>query len=481
MGEVYRAEDVELGREVALKLLPEGFSRDTERLARFEREARLLASLSHPNIGAIYGLERLEGGMFLVLELAEGRTLRERMEEGLGRRAVLEIFHQIAQALEVAHEKGVVHRDLKPENVVITPEGVVKVLDFGLAKAFRDELSVEESSEKSSTATYEPTRPGMILGTVPYMSPEQARGQPVDKRSDIWSFGCCLFEALSGQHPFAGPTISDVLASILEREPDWSVLPPSTPPGVTALVRRCLQKEVRHRLHDIADARIELAEAVALQSGSTSLPAVGASRHSWWRSVVAGLVGVVLGSAATYWSLPPPRESGRVRRFDLELPATAPMALGLGPALALAPDGSDLVYVASRGATTELYSRPLDALSAMPVPGTSGGSFPFFDPGGQWLGFVTDATLTKQPVSGGTAVRLADAPSDRGASWAGEGRIVFAPEAASGLTSVSADGASLGPLTELDPKRGERSHRWPQVLPGGEAVVFTGWSGEGFS
>ncbi|HEY7699553.1 MAG TPA: serine/threonine-protein kinase, partial [Vicinamibacteria bacterium] len=332
MGEVYRASDIKLNREVAIKILPEEFARDTERLARFEREARLLASVSHPNIGAIYGLEKAEVGLFLVLELAEGRTLRARMASGLSRREALEIFHQVAQALEAAHEKGIVHRDLKPENVMITPGGVPKVLDFGLAKAFKEELTTGPMADETSTASFPPSRPGVILGTIPYMSPEQARGQPLDKRTDIWSFGCCLFEALTGKHPFAAETISDVLAAIIGREPDWSLLPPQTPPGVVALVRRCLQKELRHRLHDIADARIELAEALALQSGPVTLPHPAGLDRLPWRGVVSAVLGLLAGSAITFWMVSRPPEIRRVQRFEVELPATAPMALGLGPA-----------------------------------------------------------------------------------------------------------------------------------------------------
>jgi serine/threonine-protein kinase len=482
MGEVYRAEDTRLRRDVALKLLPEALGGDEERIARFEREARVLASLSHPNIGAIYGLEKADGSTFLVLELVEGQTLRRRMEEGLGRREILEIFHQIVQALEVAHEKGVVHRDLKPENVMITPEGVAKVLDFGLAKAFTEEIKEGVSAEEISTVSYASTRPGVILGTIPYMSPEQARGQPVDKRTDIWSFGCCLFEALAGRYPFAADTVPDVLAAILEREPEWSALPSDTPAGVAALVRRCLQKDVRYRLHDIADARIELAEAVALQSGPVAFgPRVTERGRSLLKIVVPAVLGLAAGIAIALWMVAEPAPVARVQRFEIELPATAPMTLGAGPAVALSPDGSALVYVASRGGeATQLYSRPLDSLEAVPIPGAEGGTDPFFAPEADWLGFFSEGKLKKRPTSGGTAVSLADSPADRGASWGADGRIVLAPEAAGVLTSVSAAGSSLESLTEIDAERGERSHRWPQVLAGGESILFTCWSDEGF-
>jgi serine/threonine-protein kinase len=482
MGEVYRAEDVKLGRDVALKLLPEALAGDKERLARFEREARVLASLSHPNIGAIFGLEKAESGAtFLVLELAEGRTLRQRIAEGLRPRQTLEIFHQIAQALEVAHEKGVVHRDLKPENVMIAPDGMVKVLDFGLAKALKEELPPPETAEEVSTASYEPTRPGVILGTIPYMSPEQARGQPVDKRTDIWSFGCCLFEALAGRHPFAGATVSDVLAAVLEREPDWSELPRETPPAVASLVRRCLQKDARHRLHDIADARIELSEAAALQSGPVPfLPPAARRRLAHWPVFAAAVSGILAGSAIAFWALARPPEIPRVQRFSVELPATAPMALGVGPAVALSPDGSALVYVASRGETTELYNRSLDSLEASPIPGTEGGTGPFFSSDADWLGFFAGGKLKKRPSSGATAVSLADAPAERGASWSVDDRIVLVPEAAGGLASVAAAGSPLEALTKVDRERGARSDRWPHALPGGGAVLFTSWTDEGF-
>lgn len=482
MGEVYLAKDTTLGRQVAIKVLHSEFARDPDRLARMEREARLLAQLNHPNIAAIYGLEKCEDLRFLVLELVEGPTLRQRLASGpLTVPETLNIFYQIAQALEAAHEKGIVHRDLKPENIKITPENLVKVLDFGLAKTFAKEVPTTEASQ-SPTATYDGTSAGVVLGTIPYMSPEQARGQPLDKRTDIWSFGSCLYEALTGRHPFYRETGSDVLAAILGSEPEWNALPRKTPRSIRALLRRCLQKDTRERLHDIADARIELGEALAIHS-KTSLVEAGIIPQ-WTRLlryVAAGLLGLLVG-AFVLWSVirEPPAVSRPVRRFVMGLPATEPLALGSDPALAISPDGTRLVYVARRGDKTQLYMRAMENLEPTPVLGAENGVSPFFSPDGTSVGFFAEGKLKALSLPSGTVLTLADCPTPRGASWGGDDRIVFSPLTTQGLYSVSATGATMEMLTSLDLDREEKSHRWPDLLPGNRAVIFTTWNGSRF-
>ncbi len=484
MGEIYLAKDTKLGREVAIKVLHEEFAQDHDRLARLEREARLLASLNHPNVAAIYGLEKSGELLYIVLELVEGPTLRERLAaDRLNLQETLSCFHQIAQALEAAHEKGIIHRDLKPDNIKITPENLVKVLDFGLAKAFAKDPAAADSSQ-SPTASYKGTSAGVVLGTIPYMSPEQARGKPLDKRSDIWSFGCCLYEALTGQHPFYRDTGSDILAAILATEPEWTALPKKTPRSIRSLLRRCLQKDRRDRLHDIADARIELGEALAIHSRSTLVDA-GVTRQAG-RSLyyaLAALLGAAVGAAFIWaWILVAPTDTTRaLQRFEIGLPPTEPLTLGLGPAFAMSPDGSRLVYVASRGDTTQLYLRTMDSLEPTPVQGAEGGKSPFFSSDSKSIGFFADGKLKKLSLPGGSAITLADSPTPRGASWGSDDRIVFSPLTTVGLSSVSAAGTAPEVLTQLDLEKEERSHRWPDVLPGNEGVIVTTWTGEGFN
>ncbi len=483
MGEIYLAKDTKLGREVAIKVLPEAFAQDRDRLARLEREARLLASLNHPNVAAIHGLEKSGDLLYIVMELVEGPTLRERLAvDRLTLQDTLSCFHQIAQALEAAHGKGIIHRDLKPDNIKITPENLVKVLDFGLAKAFAKEPLASDSSQ-SPTASYKGTSAGVVLGTIPYMSPEQARGKPLDKRSDIWSFGCCLYEALTGQHPFYRDTGSDILAAILSTEPEWTALPKKTPRSIRSLLRRCLQKDTRERLHDIADARIELGEALAIHSRST-LVDVGVTRQAG-RSLhyaVAALLGAAVGAASIgAWFQSAPADTTRaVQRFEIGLPPTEPLTLGLGSALALSPDGSRLVYVTSRGDTTQLYMRAMDSLEPTPVQGAEGGASPFFSSDSKSIGFFADAKLKKLSLPGGSAITLSDSPTPRGASWGSDDRIVFSPLTTVGLSSVSAAGTASEVLTQLDLEKEERSHRWPDVLPGNAGVIITTWTGSGF-
>jgi serine/threonine-protein kinase len=481
MGEVYLARDTKLERDVAIKVLPAAFVNDADRLLRFQREARTLASLNHPNIATIHGLEHSDGVHYLVMELVGGHTLDERIRAGaLKFKESLTVAAQIAEALEAAHERGVIHRDLKPANVKVTPEGRVKVLDFGLAKAYGGDGGQDLSN--AATLTTMGTEEGRILGTPAYMSPEQARGQAVDKRTDIWAFGCVLYEMLAGKRAFRGETLSDTIAAVLEREPEWQVLPQATPAKTRDLLRRCLQKDSQRRLRDIGDARIEIEEALA--APAVVEPAAPTKTiHQRWRGalswgvallLLAALIGVALWSRKSSSSI----VSVQVSRVAITLPPDQPLAgLELGSALALSPDGTRLVYSARHGGVPQLYLRPLGGLEAQPIPGTEGGIQPFFSPDGQWLGFFADGKVKKISVTGGEASSLADAVDPRGASWGSRGTIIFAPTRTSVLMKVSDIGSASQPLTRWGSD--ESSHRWPEILPGGDALLFAAWRGGG--
>ncbi|MCZ6917514.1 MAG: protein kinase [Gemmatimonadetes bacterium] len=479
MGVVWKAEDTVLKRTVAMKVLPHAFAGDREHLARFEREARLLASLNHPNIAAIYGFEQAEGIRFLVLELVTGETLAERIAAGpLALDETLTIALQIAEGLEAAHERGIIHRDLKPANIQVTEEGKVKILDFGLAKAFAGGVQGRDLSQ-SPTVTSAGTREGVILGTAPYMSPEQARGGKLDRRTDIWSFGCVLYEMLTRKATFPGPTTSDILAAILDREPNWELLSEEAPVALHVLLQRCLAKDTRQRIHEIADVRIELEEMVAGKSPAPGLRAATevnratspANRIQW--TLAAGLAGVILGAAlalmVTMRLTSTPHGASPVRA-DIMLPETVALTLpGLQRRLSLSPDGRLLVYSGAR----RLYLRAMDRDEPRPLPGTEGGYAPFFSPDGEWIGFFTDRKLKKVAVSGGAAITLIDVPPiTQGGAWGPDDRILFAPTFNTGLTWISADGARPESLTELDRERGEQGHVWPQILPGGDAILY---------
>jgi len=473
MGEVYCARDTKLGRDVALKILPADFARDPERLSRFRREARLLASLNHPNIAAIYGMEESGGVHALVMELVPGETLAERAGPvPLGE--ALCIALQIAEALEAAHEKGIIHRDLKPANVKVTAEGKVKVLDFGLGKAFAPD---QNEVDLSAGATMRGTEEGRILGTPGYMSPEQARGKQVDTRTDIWAFGCVVYELLTGAHAFRGETVSDTIAAVLEREPNWHALPASTPARVQELLRRCLQKGAKRRLQAIGDARIEIEEAIAGTPATTASPQVRPMRPriAQKRTILAGLACVIAALLAGFatWKLKPtsPPAPLPVSRFTITLPEGQRLADPNQAALALSPDGSRLVYVASAGGVQQLYLRPMDSVETTPIAGTEGASSPFFSPDGQWLGFFAGGKLQKVSVSGGTPVTVSGLSSLFGASWDKEGRIAFAPRGDSALQQVHQAGGVAQSLTRLE--KGENTHRWPEFLPDGKALLFT--------
>jgi serine/threonine-protein kinase len=482
MGEVYKARDLRLGREVALKVLPEALSREPERLARFTREARLLASLNHANIAGIYGLHEDGGLPFLVMELVPGPTLAEHLSAGpLPLRGALDVGRQIAEALEQAHARGIVHRDLKPANIKVTPEGKVKVLDFGLAKALAPEADDPDSSPTSDLAT----REGLVMGTAAYMSPEQARGKEVTPLADIWAFGCVLFETLSGRQAYEGDTVSDRLVSILTGEPDWNALPRETPALVRFLMRRCLQKDMALRLPDVSLARAALEEALGesgSQAGSQRPPAVDLSargkparRRSWLRPAGLVALGLVAGAAAV-WAVrgrQAPADQ-RLRRFGIVLPLGVAVTDAAGqPVLALSPDGNRLVFAGEENAQPRLYVRALDSLAVQPVPGTEGGSHPFFSPDGQWLGFWAEGQIRRVRAAGGEPELVSPAPRLRGAAWLADDTIVFAPSATSGLQRVPSAGGTVETLTSVDAAAGEDSHRWPVALPGSRGLLFT--------
>jgi len=478
MGEVYRALDSALGREVAIKVLPEELARHPERLARFSREARLLASLTHPNIAVVHGLERSEDLSYLVMELVRGETLDELIAHGrIALRDALSLFKQIAEGLEVAHAQGMVHRDLKPANIMVTPQGTAKILDFGLAKI----VDLEDSSQtQSPTLGSAPTAVGTIVGTAAYMSPEQARGDKVDRRTDIWAFGCLLFESLTGQRAFHGRTVSDVIATVLREEPDWSLLAAAATPKLQLLVRRCLQKNAHLRLHDIADARIEIDEALGELSASTTPSAlVGMTppARAWprIRMLAAGAALVTLGVVAgiTGWRLASPApQRPSIARLTVTLPASQTLERGRFPPAAISPDGNRLVYVATvNGGRTQLYLRSLDDLEARALAGTEGAITPFFSSDGLWLAFYADGLLKKVSLAGGMPLTLAPTSPIWSASWRDD-RIVFATtQSSTGLWVVSANGGEPVPLTML--RKDESQHGYPQILAGGKQVLFS--------
>jgi serine/threonine-protein kinase len=477
MGVVYRAHDERLDRDVAIKVLPQDVTADRDRLARFEREARVLASLNHPNIATLFGFEVEGDSSVLVMELVEGETLENRLGRGALRiEEALELARQIAAALEAAHESGVIHRDLKPSNVMVTPEGQVKVLDFGLAKALASEQPDSDPTQPPTISAA--TVAGTILGTAVYMSPEQARGKPVDRRTDIWALGCVLFEMLAGQRAFHGETVTDTLAAVLDREPDWTSLPSRTPPRVRELLERCLAKDRSQRLRHAGDAGLEIEAASTGQEWRPATEAGAKARRSrslpWL--VAAAMTVVAVLALLRPWEVPPSLTRSRVTHLAVPLPAGTSLDLDpiAGPAVAVSPDARRLAYVARTADGQRLFVHDLRSGEARLVPGSEGApESPFFSPDGQWVGFFAVNKLKKVSVLGGSSVELCDAPSPRGGSWGEDGTIVFAPTWGSGLARVSAEGGTPEPLTTPDPAAGETSHRWPHMLPGGRAVLYT--------
>ena len=475
MGEVYRARDTKLGREVAIKVLPEEFTQHPQKLARFEREARLLASLNHPGIATLHGLEKAKGKPFLVMELVEGETLAERIARGpIPVNEALTLSQQIAEAVEAAHEKGVIHRDLKPANIKVDPEGHVKVLDFGLAKAFADEVPESELSQ-SPTLSRDATRAGVILGTAAYMSPEQAKGKTVDKRTDIFSFGIVLFEMLTGKRAFSGEDVSDVLAAIIRSEPDWAAVPSDLDARTQNLLRRCLTKDRRNRLRDIGDARFEIQEIIA-EPGAAPKPASG--RLSLGTAVAAALLLSGIVGVAVWILKQQPEPLKPIARFVATPPSGPPidfLTATQNVDLAITPDGTRIVYPVNVNGQFHLAVRALDDLEVMTL--TSPGSAAqgtLISPDGNWVGYVDGPALRKVSIHGGPPVTICELPgaaASRGASWGPDDTIIFATATTRRLWRVPADGGEPEELTT--PAPGEGAHLWPEILPGGEAVLFT--------
>ncbi len=472
MGEVYRARDARLKRDVAIKILPDAFARNADRVARFQREAEVLASLNHPNIAHIYGLEQAGEIRALVLEFVDGPTLAERIAQGpIPLDEALPIAKQIAEALDAAHERGIIHRDLKPANIKLRPDGAVKVLDFGLAKALDPDAGSRELdpaySHSPTLTTPAATRMGVIMGTAAYMSPEQAKGKSIDKRTDIWAFGCVLYEMLTGTRAFKGDEVSDVLARILERDPDFSALPSTTPPTIRRLLRRSLEKDRKRRLPDIGVACLEIDEALA--SPAEPLVASTAERRNLgWRSALGAALlaaGVVAIAAAIYV-----RRSATeplVTRLEVSTPGTSyPFQF------ALSPDGRRLVFVTGATGPALLAVRSLDQVGVQILAGTEGAAYPFWAPDSRTIGFAAGGKLKRVDLSGGAPQAIADAPAFRGGTWNNEGVIVFAPANISGLVRVSATGGTPVEVTHFAPGPQPSSHRWPQFLPDGRHVLF---------
>jgi eukaryotic-like serine/threonine-protein kinase len=468
MGEVYRARDTRLGRSVALKMLPEIFARDPERVARFDREAKVLAALNHANIAALFGFEQADGKSFLIMELVEGETLAERIERGpVAVAEALKIAHQIADALESAHEKGIVHRDLKPANIKITPEGKVKVLDFGLAKALAVSPDPGELMT-SPTFSMAATNAGVILGTAPYMSPEQAKGANADQRSDIFSFGCVLFEMLSGRRSFQGDSVSEVIASVLAREPDLATLPANLSPKLTDLIRRCLEKDVKRRWQAIGDVRVEV-DVISGDPHGLNLQAGLAVPKPLWRralpSVVTGILVAAITASMVWIYRPVP--STAITRFRYLLPKEQGFTRTGRHVIAISPDGANVVYVANQ----QLFLKPMADSEAKPIPGTTQDvNTPFFSPDGKWVGFfsVPEEKLKKIAITGGAIVPIGDIDNPHGVNWYSDDEILIG-QARKGIARISANGGK--PETIIAAKPGE-VFQSPQMLPGGE-VLFT--------
>ncbi len=482
MGEVHRARDTRLDREVALKLLPADFARDAERMARFRREARVLASLNHPSIAAIHGIEEDQGQVFLVLELAEGVDLERRIAEGpLPIDDVVRIARQLAEGLEQAHERGVVHRDLKPANVKLAADGTVKILDFGLARAFAGESAAEGDPDHSPTVTAAMTQAGTILGTAAYMSPEQARGHAVDRRADIWAFGVIVYEMLTGGRLFAGETISDTLAEVLKTDPDLESLPAATPPALRWLVERCLQKRPARRLRDIGEARVLLeADLDAMPTTSSMIAAPGAPgrRPRWLLPSAAAvmLLAAVAGHLAARLSAGPPPSGGAIQATVLPPPGHQ-ILLDFGSHLAISPDGTRIAFAAvDTAGTRQLWVRRVDSPAAYVLTGTEEASYPFWSPNSQRIGFFASGKLRRIDATGGVATAICDAPSGRGGTWTEDDRIIFAFEVRDHLQMVPASGGAPVAVTRTDTLN--LSHRWPVAMPGGERFIYFRGAGE---
>ena len=480
MGEVYRATDTQLKRQVALKVLPASLTADPDRLARFQREAEVLASLNHPNIAGLHGLEESGGVKALVMELVEGPTLAERIALGpVPLDEALAIARQIAEALEAAHDRNIIHRDLKPANIKLRPDGTVKILDFGLAKAMEPTFAPGASARQAATITSpaQMTGAGVILGTAAYMSPEQAAGKPVDRRTDMWAFGVVLLEMLTGRRVFDGETVSHVIAAVLKDEPDWSALPQETPATVRKLLRRCLEKDRRKRMPDAAVARLECDDAIASPRDAAvdEASAPVARSRGLWRGVAGMVAGVVVASAIAWTRWPAVPAAPASIRFAVDLPADQVFTRAGRHVVAISPDGMHLAYVANR----QLYLRSLRELEAKVINGTadSDPAEPIFSPDGQWIVYWSNGKLRKIPTTGGTAGALADVQNPYGISWSGD-RILIAQDQPRAIVAVPANGGPPTTLMTVD----ESKNEWvqsPQLIDSGRAVLFTVRTGTG--
>jgi serine/threonine-protein kinase len=492
MGEVYRAHDTKLGRDVAFKVLPRAFTTDAGRLANLEREARVVASLSNPHIASIHGVEESEGIRGLVLELVEGDTLAQRLSlsstssrPGLRLPEALNYAHQIADALEAAHERGVTHRDLKPANIKITPDGLVKLLDFGIAKVVNGDAAADLT--QAHTVTASGTGTGLIIGTAGYMSPEQARGKTVDKRTDIWAFGCVLYEMLSGKMAFEGGTVSDTIAAILDRDPDWSTLPLDTPRTLRRLLERCLEKDPKQRLRDIGDARFEIERLIKTPEVEMD-PAITAAQMGVWRrrtkwAAAAAALFAVAATALVWYGLTRAIRAGdtRVSRFTFEFPKDTWTVPTLNPIIALSRDGKQLALTAWPDGPVVV--RRLDTLDYQSIEATKSLQWrqaPMFSPDGSAVAYIDGNGIVantrpflKAPLSGGPVVKLADYDNFHNGDWAEDGWIYWTNTYPGGIVRVRESGGPIEPVTELDTRGGERSHRFAHLLPGGDALIYT--------
>ena len=480
MGQVYQATDTKLNRQVALKILPEAFAADPDRLARFQREAQVLASLNHPGIAAIYGIEEAEGTRALVLELVEGPTLADRISKGpIPLDEALPIAKQIAEALEAAHEAGVIHRDLKPANIKVREDGTVKVLDFGLAKAFQPDAS-DPSLSQSPTISLTPaaTQMGMVIGTAAYMAPEQAKGKVIDKRADVWAFGAVLYEMLTGKKPFVGEDVSDTLAAVLRADVDLGELPAETPLRLRQVLTACLQRDPKQRVHDIADVRLAMEgafDATEPRIEAASLPGL----HPWQRPVplllAATLLVLVLVAVAGGWFARSPAPSP-ITHFEVLTPPSPPLGSTVSHVDAvISPNGQQVVYTANVEGRRHLYSRRFDELEAVPLAGTENGVNPIVSADGEWVAFYDQAELKKVPISGGPPISLCVVEGNLGgATWESDESLIFSTmQAGTGLFRVSAFGGEVEVVTTPNMETGEIDHRLPHALPGRQGVLFT--------
>lgn len=475
MGEVFRAMDPRIGREVAIKVLPSNFSQDADRLARFEQEARAAGMLNHPGILNVYDVGHENGVHFLILELLEGETLREKFKSPLSQRKVIDYALQIAKALAAAHDKGIIHRDLKPENLFVTKDGRIKILDFGLAKLTQPEAAAIQVSKLETNAPYSVA--GVIMGTVGYMSPEQVRGKPADARSDIFSFGLILYEMISGKRAFHGDTAADTMSSILTKEPEaLSSANLNLSPAMIRIVEHCIEKDPAQRFQSMHDVAFYLDTISGTSTSTNAAPAIAAPSkgRTFLPWIIAALM-TIFAIAAWYTSGKNQysESENRVMRFIIPLETEQRTVFNAYGTLAISPDGRSIVYTGVDNQQMNLYLRNMDTFQSHPIPGTEGARAPFFSADGKWLAFLTDHELRKVRLSGDTPVTLCRVANPRGASWGDDGTIVFSPFYYSGLSKISSNGGTPQSLTTVDRTKGERNHRWPFVLPGSKVALFT--------